>query len=63
MPLKPGKKNFQRNIREMIKAGHPHNQAVAAAYSKLREHDKGFYSHMQANQKGKPIYGGQNGEC
>lgn len=36
MPLKPGKskKTIEQNIREMIHAGHPTNQAVAAAYAK-----------------------------
>ena len=31
MPLLKGKKNIGRNIREMEDAGHPHDQAVAAA--------------------------------
>ena len=36
MPLKAGKskKVIKSNIREMIRAGHPVNQSVAAAYSK-----------------------------
>jgi len=34
MPLKSGKKNIGRNIAEMIKAGHPRDQAIAAAFSK-----------------------------
>ena len=36
MPLKPGKskKVINRNIAEMIKAGHPKKQAVAAAMRK-----------------------------
>ena len=36
MPLKPGKsqKVISQNIREMEKAGHPHDQAVAAAMNK-----------------------------
>lgn len=31
MPLLPGKENIGHNIEEMQKAGHPHDQAVAAA--------------------------------
>ena len=36
MPLKPGKskKVISKNISEMIKAGHPKKQAVAAAFNK-----------------------------
>ena len=36
MPLLSGKsqKVISHNIKEMVKAGHPQNQAVAAAYSK-----------------------------
>lgn len=36
MPLKPGKsqKVISQNIREMVHAGHPQAQAVAAAMSK-----------------------------
>jgi hypothetical protein len=36
MPLKSGKsdKVVSENIREMVKAGHPQKQAVAAAYNK-----------------------------
>ena len=63
MPLKPGKQNFQSNIKEMIKSGRKPSQAVAAAYSKLRHTDKGFYGHLQGNQKGSAIYGGLNGDC
>lgn len=38
MPLKPGrsKQVISSNIREMMKAGHPKAQAVAAALSKAR---------------------------
>jgi len=34
MPLKPGKENIGKNIKEMEKAGHPHDQSVAAALNK-----------------------------
>jgi len=34
MPLKPGKKNIGRNIREMLRTGHTKDQAVAAALNK-----------------------------
>lgn len=36
MPLLPGKskKTISGNIAEMVKAGHPVNQAVAASYNK-----------------------------
>ena len=42
MPLIKGKgeKAFHSNIREMVKAGHPVKQAVAAAYSQKREAEK-----------------------
>ena len=38
MPLKKGKskKTMAENIREMVKAGHPVKQAVAAAYRQAR---------------------------
>lgn len=28
-----------------------------------KKQDSGFYGHLYGNQKGKPIYGGQMGEC
>lgn len=39
MPLKSGsdETTIKRNIAEMIRAGHPRKQAIAAAYSKARE--------------------------
>lgn len=41
MPLKkgqkPGSKGFKNNIKEMVEAGHPVKQAVAAAYSAAGE--------------------------
>lgn len=38
MPLKPGKtqKTINKNIEEMVEAGHPPDQAVAAALDKSR---------------------------
>ena len=43
MPLTPGKsqKTISHNISEMIQAGHPHDQAVAAALDTAR-HTKAF---------------------
>lgn len=43
MPLEKGtsRKAFSHNVREMVAAGHPQKQAVAAAYREKREsHDK-----------------------
>ncbi len=41
MPLLPGKENIGHNISEMIKAGHPRDQAIAAAMSESRKHAAG----------------------
>lgn len=38
MPLLPGKENIGHNISEMIKAGHPRDQAIAAAMNESRKH-------------------------
>ena len=45
MPLKPGKKNIGANIKEMVKAGHPRDQAVAAAMSEARKPEKRGSTH------------------
>ncbi len=39
MPLKKGsgKKTFSKNVKEMVKSGHPVKQAVAAAYNQKRK--------------------------
>lgn len=44
MPLKSGanKAVISNNIREMIRAGHSKDQAIAAAYSKARESNPRF---------------------
>jgi hypothetical protein len=41
MPLEPGKSRaaFSHNVREMIEAGHPQKQALAAAYAEKRRSD------------------------
>lgn len=43
MPLLPGssKEILSHNIAEMVKAGHPENVAVAAAYANSRKHGDG----------------------
>lgn len=37
MPLKPGKKNIGKNIKEMEAAGHPKAQAIAASLNEARK--------------------------
>lgn len=43
MPLKAGSSpdTISKNIKEMVKAGHPQNQAVAAAYRAARKGKRG----------------------
>ena len=50
MPLVKGssQKTISSNIREMMKAGHPQKQSIAAAMhmaGKSRKRDTGFYGH------------------
>ena len=57
MPLKSGKskKTVSSNIREMIKAGHPQKQAVAAALSNAglsRKKSKNFQKPQHKSKKG-----------
>ena len=51
MPLKSGsgKKTISYNIREMMHAGHPQKQAIAAAMNKAGKsrRDKGFFGHTK----------------
>ena len=37
MPLKPGKENIGKNIKEMEKAGHKPSQAIAASLNEARK--------------------------
>lgn len=53
MPLKKGKsqKTISHNIAEMIKAGHPRLQAIAAAFSKARESGKKSATKKKSGKK------------
>lgn len=37
MPLKPGKKNIGRNIKEMEASGHSKDQSIAASLNEARK--------------------------
>lgn len=56
MPLKSGKsqKVISENIKEMMHAGHPQKQAVAAAMHKAdmpkMKQDHGFYHNVKENK-------------
>jgi hypothetical protein len=55
MPLKHGssRKTISDNIGEMVKAGHPQKQAVAASLSEARKTSrKGGGGKMERNRKG-----------
>lgn len=55
MPLSPGssRKTVSNNIREMVRSGHPQDQAVAASLSNARKTTrKGGETHM-ARHKGR----------
>ena len=53
MPLKPGKskETISANISEMVKAGHPQAQAIAAAYSEARKARKSKKRRTLARKK------------
>jgi len=48
MPLKPGygRRTIRKNVEEMIKAGHPHDQAIAASLDNARKHASKVLKHM-----------------
>jgi hypothetical protein len=50
MPLKAGKGSFDDNVAELIKAGHPRDQALAIAYKKAGE--SRMHEDQQANPNG-----------
>jgi len=49
MPLHKGRSDAVRseNIREMVRAGHPQNQAVAAAYREQRQSKRKKRTHRR----------------
>ena len=58
MPLKAGhsKTVISSNIREMVKAGHPQKQAIAAAYHKAgMGRDIGFYGNESVDELRKKV--------
>ncbi len=52
MPLKPGssEETKSHNIKEMIAAGHPRDQAVAASLENAREHPTQHEDDMHGKQ-------------
>lgn len=54
MPLSPGKsrETVSGNISEMVHAGYPQKQAVAASLSNARRHPKGGGSQMRGHKRG-----------
>jgi len=63
VPLLPGKdqKTISHNIAEMVKAGHPQDQAVAAAMRKAGKskkkmvHNEGIYEEPEGSEKEGPV--------
>lgn len=54
MPLEHGKGRaaFSRNVREMVNAGHPVKQAVAAAYREKRASDSAVHDYLDCVTRG-----------
>ena len=50
-PLKSGhsKRTISQNIREMVKSGHPQDQAVAAAFSNAKKSAKATLGYVPEN--------------
>ena len=53
MPLLPGKENIGHNISEMEKAGHPHDQSVAAALHEAYDEHKSRSEEREHHEKHK----------
>ena len=54
MPLEKGKsrETFSRNVKEMVEAGHPQKQAVAAAYRERAASDDALRAYHDACRRG-----------